>query len=249
MLPNHSPYVIAEHYGTLARLFPGRIDLGLGRAPGTDQATLSALRRSMRAGDRFPEDVRELQDYLRPKAPGQQVVAVPAAGTEVPLYILGSSHFGAALAAELGLPYAFASHFAPDMLRSAVEIYRSRFRASAALAAPYLIVGVNAIAAPTDAEAKRWATTQQMSFARLLRGNPGLSLPPIDDIDTYWSPHEKVAAHRMLAQSYYGTPERVRDGLTQLAEQTGADELIVVSDVYEPEDRLRSFAAIAEAML
>jgi luciferase family oxidoreductase group 1 len=248
MLPNHAPYLVAEQYGTLARLFPGRIDLGLGRAPGTDQRTLAALRRTVHAADRFEEDVRELQGYFAPARPGQAVVAVPAAGAEVPLWILGSSLYGAGLAAELGLPYAFASHFAPDLLLSAVNLYRSRFRPSPQQATPYVMVGVNAIAAPTEAEARRWATTQQMSFANLLRGEPGLSQPPIDDIEAYWAPHERVAAQRMLACAHYGTPAQVGAGLRALAAETGADELIVVSDVYDPQDRLRSFAAIAEAM-
>src|SRR5271154_3507607 len=175
MLPNHAPYVIAEQFGTLARLFPGRIDLGLGRAPGTDQLTLHALRRPPEAADTFPQDVLELQAFLAPAAPNQRIQAVPAAGTEVPLWILGSSHFGAMLAAELGLPYAFASHFAPDHLIAALQLYRNRFKPSEQLDRPYAMVGVNIIAAGTDAEARRLATTQQMSFANLFRGARGLS--------------------------------------------------------------------------
>src|SRR5579862_1319258 len=170
MLPNHAPYVIAEQFGTLARLFPGRIDLGLGRAPGTDQLTLHALRRPPEAAENFPQDVLEVQAFLAPAGPNQRIVAVPAAGTEVPLWILGSSHFGAMLAAELGLPYAFASHFAPEQLISALEIYRARFKPSEQLARPYAMVGVNIIAASSDAEARRLATTQQMSFANIFRG-------------------------------------------------------------------------------
>jgi luciferase family oxidoreductase group 1 len=169
MLPNHSPYVIAEQFGTLARLFPGRIDLGLGRAPGTDQLTLRALRRTNESADRFPQDVLELQAFLAPAGPGQRIQAVPAAGTNVPLWILGSSNFGAMLAAELGLPYAFASHFAPELLIEALDIYRSRFKPSEQLDRPYAMVGVNVIAAPTDAEARRLATTQQMSFTNRSR--------------------------------------------------------------------------------
>ena len=212
MLPNHAPYVIAEQFGTLARLFPGRIDLGLGRAPGTDPLTLRALRRAPEAAENFPQDVLELQAYLAPAVPGQRIQAVPAAGTEVPLWILGSSHFGAMLAAELGLPYAFASHFAPDELIPALEIYRSRFKPSDQLDRPYAMVGVNVIAAETDGEARRLATTQQMSFANMFRGARGLSQPPIDDIETYWSPAEKAQAKRMLARSIVGSPKRCAKG-------------------------------------
>jgi luciferase family oxidoreductase group 1 len=247
MLPNHAPYVIAEQFGTLARLFPGRIDLGLGRAPGTDQLTLHALRRPPEAAESFPQDVLELQAFLAPAAPGQRIQAVPAAGTEVPLWILGSSHFGAMLAAELGLPYAFASHFAPDLLISALEIYRNRFKPSAQLDRPYAMVGVNVVAAASDEAARRLATTQQMSFANIFRGARGLSQPPIDDIESYWSPMEKAQAQRMLARSIIGSPATVRTGLDALVAETGADELIVVSDVYEHPARLRSFELIAEA--
>jgi luciferase family oxidoreductase group 1 len=247
MLPNHAPYVIAEQFGTLARLFPGRIDLGLGRAPGADQLTLRALRRPPEAAETFPQDVLELQAFLAAAAPGQRIQAVPAAGTEVPLFILGSSHFGAMLAAELGLPYSFASHFAPDLLMSALEIYRSRFKPSAQLDRPYAIVGVNIIAAESDVEARRLATTQQMSFANILRGARGLSQPPIDDIESYWSPMEKAQANRMLARSIVGSPETVRCGIDALVNETAADELIVVSDVYEHSARLRSFELIAQA--
>ncbi|MDR6954840.1 luciferase family oxidoreductase group 1 [Ancylobacter sp. 3268] len=247
MLPNHSPYVIAEQFGTLAQLFPGRIDLGLGRAPGTDQTTLRALRRTNESAESFPQDVLELQAFLAPAGPGQRIQAVPAAGTEVPLWILGSSNFGAMLAAELGLPYAFASHFAPEMLLSALDIYRSRFKPSAQLSRPYAMVGVNVIAAPTDAEARRLATTQQMSFADIFRGARGLSRPPIDDIESYWSPMEKAQAMRMLARSIIGSPETVRAGLAALVAETKADELIVVSDVYDHAQRLRSVELIAQA--
>ncbi|HEY0146499.1 MAG TPA: LLM class flavin-dependent oxidoreductase, partial [Methylovirgula sp.] len=232
MLPNHAPYVIAEQFGTLARLFPGRIDLGLGRAPGTDQLTLRALRHSPEAADNFPEDVLELQAYFAPAGPNQRIVAVPAAGTEVPLWILGSSHFGAMLAAELGLPYAFASHFAPELLIPALEIYRSRFKPSEQLARPYAMVGVNIIAAESDAVARRLATTQQMSFTNIFRGARGLSQPPIDDIETYWSPLEKAQATKMLARSIIGSPDTVRSGIAALSAETGADEIMIVSDVY-----------------
>ncbi|MES2601962.1 MAG: LLM class flavin-dependent oxidoreductase [Pseudomonadota bacterium] len=247
MLPNHAPYVIAEQFGTLERLFPGRIDLGLGRAPGTDQLTLRALRRSPEAADNFPQDVLEVQAFLAPAGPNQRIQAVPAAGTNVPLWILGSSHFGAMLAAELGLPYAFASHFAPDELLPALEIYRSRFEPSEQLEKPYAMVGVNVIAAESDAEARRLATTQQMSFTNMFRGARGLSQPPIDDIETYWSPSEKAQTMRMLARSIVGSPATVRTGINALVKETAADELIVVSDIYDHPTRLRSFEMIASA--
>jgi luciferase family oxidoreductase group 1 len=247
MLPNHAPYVIAEQFGTLARLFPGRIDLGLGRAPGTDQLTLHALRRPPEAAENFPQDVLELKAFLAPAAPGQRIQAVPAAGTEVPLWILGSSHFGAMLAAELGLPYAFASHFAPDHLIQALQIYRERFKPSEQLDHPHAMIGANIIAAESDAEARRLATTQQMSFTNIFRGARGLSQPPIDDIETYWTPMEKAQAMRMLARSIIGSPDTVRKGIAALVQETRADELIVVSDVYEHIERLRSFELIGEA--
>jgi len=248
MLPNHSPLVIAEQFGTLDALFPGRIDLGLGRAPGTDQVTLRALRRDPMSAESFPHDVLELQSYLEPAEPGQRVQAVPGAGSRVPLWILGSSTFGAALAAELGLPYAFASHFAPASLQTALEVYRARFKPSAQLDAPYAMVGVNIIAAETDDEARRLATTQQMSFADLLRGARGLSKPPIDDIEAYWSAAEKAQASQMLAVSIYGSRDTVRQGIDQLLARTRADELIIVSDVFDHDARLRSYELIAEAV-
>jgi luciferase family oxidoreductase group 1 len=247
MLPNHAPIVIAEQFGTLARLFPGRIDLGLGRAPGTDQITVQALRRSLVAADAFPQDVLELQAYLAPVQPGQRVQAVPAAGTNVPLWILGSSTYGAQLAAALGLPYAFASHFAPEQLLPALDIYRHHFKPSAQLERPYTMVGVNIIAAPTDQEARHLATTQQMSFTNIFRGARGLSKPPIDDIETYWTPTEKMQAMRMLARSIVGSPDTVKAGIDSLVAETGADELMIVSDVYDHASRLRSFEMIAAA--
>ena len=246
MLPNHAPLIVAEQFGTLARLFPGRIDLGLGRAPGTDQLTVRALRRPMGA-DTFPQDVRELQSYFSPEAADRQVQAVPAAGTEVPLWILGSSTYGAQLAAEFGLPYAFPSHFAPDLLLPALEIYRSRFKPSQQLARPHAMIGVNIVAADSDAEARRLATTQQMSFADLFRGARNLSRPPIDDIDTYWSPSERAQAMNMLRRSIVGGPETVRRGIDQLVAETAADELMIVSDVYDHARRLHSYELIANA--
>lgn len=248
MLPNHAPYIIAEQFGTLERLYPGRIDLGLGRAPGTDQVAVRAMRRAANASDQFPQDVLELQAFLGPAAPNQRILAVPGTGTNVPLWILGSSLFGATLAAELGLPYAFASHFAPEMLMSALEIYRSRFKPSKQLAEPYAVAGINIIAADTDAEAVRLATTQQMSFADLFAGRRGLSKPPIDDIDTYWSESEKSRAMQMLKHSIFGSVDTVRSGLQSFIADTGADEVMIVSDVYEHQARLRSLELIAEAM-
>lgn len=248
MLPNHAPYIIAEQFGTLATLFPGRIDLGLGRAPGTDQVTVRALRRDPASADRFPQDVLELQAWLAPVRPGQRIEAVPGSGTEVPLWILGSSLFGAQLAAELGLPYGFASHFAPQMLDPALALYRERFKPSAQLDAPYVLAGVNVIAAPTDEEARFLATSQLISIADALRGQRNLTRPPVKDLDSYWSPPEKAQVSQMLRENIVGGPETVRAGLREFSERTGADELMVVSDVYDFDARLRSFEMIAAAM-
>lgn len=249
MLPNHSPLVIAEQFGTLAHLFPDRIDLGLGRAPGTDQITVRALGTTHADAERFPQDVATLQALLGPAQPGQRLTAVPGVGTEVPLWILGSSHFGAMLAAEMGLPYAFASHFAPAALMEALALYRSRFKPSKQLDKPYAMVGLNIIAADTEAEARRLATTQQMSFANIFRGARGLSQPPIDDIETYWTAAEKAQAAQMLSRSVIGTPEMVRKGVDALVAETGADELIVVSDIFDHAARLRSFELIAQTCI
>jgi luciferase family oxidoreductase group 1 len=247
MLPNHCPYIIAEQFGTLAHLFPNRIDLGLGRAPGTDQLAVRALRRPPETAHNFPNDVLELQAFLAPVAPGQRIQAVPAAGTNVPLWILGSSEFGAMLAAELGLPYAFASHFAPQLLLPALALYRSRFKPSQQLSKPYAMVGVNIIAAQSDDEARRLATTQQISVADRFRGIRGLLRPPIDDIESYWSPQEKTQTLNKLARSIIGSPATVRAGMDALVAETSADELIIVSDVFDHEARLRSFELIAAA--
>lgn len=247
MLPNHAPYIIAEQFGTLERLYPGRIDLGLGRAPGTDQIAVWAMRRAPDASEHFPQDVLELQAFLAAAGPDQRIIAVPAAGTNVPLWILGSSNFGAMLAAELGLPYAFASHFAPDLL-PALEIYRSRFKPSEQLNRPYAMAGINVIAADTDTEATRLATTQQMSFADIFSDRRGLSKPPIDDIESYWSPHEKAQAARMLERSVVGSADTVRTGLQAFITETGVDEVMIVSDVYEHHARLRSIELIAGVM-
>lgn len=247
MLPNHSPLVIAEQFGTLEALFPGRIDLGLGRAPGTDQMTLRALRRTPSSSDSFPQDVQELQAFLEPVVEGQRIRAIPGAGSKVPLWILGSSTFGAMLAAELGLPYAFASHFAPDALYSALDIYQARFQPSEQQKTPHAMVGINIIAAPTDEQAKRLATTQQMSFTDMFRGARGLSRPPIDNIDDYWTPTEKIQASHMLGYSIVGSPETVRQGIKDTLARTRADELMIVSDIYDHQLRLQSYEIIAQA--
>ncbi len=247
MLPNHSPLVIAEQFGTLETLFPGRIDLGLGRAPGTDQRTLRALRRNPASADTFPDDVLELQALLGPVQPGQAVQAVPGSGTRVPLWILGSSLYGAQLAAALGLPYAFASHFAPDALMDALAVYRSRFKPSEQLDRPYAMVGANVFAAETDAEARRLFTSAQQAFTNLMRGTRGKLQPPIDDIDRYWTPLEKAQASGMLACSFVGAPETVAEATGRFVAQTGADEVIVASAIYEHAARCRSYELLAQA--
>lgn len=245
MLPNHAPLVIAEQFGTLASLYPGRIDLGLGRAPGTDQETVRALRRNIESANRFPNDVVELQHYFEPAEPGQKVQAVPGAGLKVPLWILGSSLYGAQLAAVLGLPYAFASHFAPAALIEAIELYRREFEPSAQLAEPYVAAGVNVFAAETDDAAARMFTSIQQQFVNLVRGKPGQLQPPLDDIDTYWSPAEKQQASSMLSCSFVGSAETVQAGLQQFIARTGVDELIVASAFYDHTARLHSYEILA----
>jgi luciferase family oxidoreductase group 1 len=245
MLPNHAPLVIAEQFGTLASLHPGRIDLGLGRAPGTDQLTLRALRRDPSSADTFPQDVLELRALLGDPQPGQFLHAVPGEGTHVPLWILGSSLFGARLAAMLGLPYAFASHFAPDALLPALDVYRSEFEPSAQLETPHAMVAANVVAADDEAEARRLFTSPQQSFANVLRGRRGRLPAPIDDIERYWSPREREQVSRMLARSFVGTPETVREGLDAFLEETGADELIVASAIHDHAARLRSYELLA----
>jgi luciferase family oxidoreductase group 1 len=248
MLPNHSPLVIAEQFGTLESLYPKRIDLGLGRAPGTDQRTVRALRRDPMSAESFPQDVLELQALLGPKKPGQAVEAVPGTGLQVPLWILGSSLYGAQLAAALGLPYAFASHFAPADLLPALATYRAAFRPSPQLASPYAMVGVNAVVAPTDLEARRLFTSVQQGVTNLLRGARGQLRPPIDDIESYWTPAEKAQASRMLACSFVGSPATVRAGLERLVAETAADELIVAAGIFDQGARLRSYEMLAEVM-
>lgn len=248
MLPNHSPLVIAEQFGTLESLYPGRIDLGLGRAPGTDMKTLRALRRDPSAADHFPQDVLELQAYLAPAQPGQTIKATPGAGTKVPLWILGSSTFGAHLAADLGLPYAFASHFAPDALFEAIDIYRRRFHPSEQAQKPYVMIGLNVVAAETDEEARHLFTTVQQAFAGLVRGRIGYYLPPIDDIEKFWTPAEKRLASHMLTYSVVGSPAMVKKGIDDLIAKTQADEIIVVTAIYDREARFKSFEILAEVM-
>ena len=246
MLPNHSPLVIAEQFGTLATLYPGRIDLGLGRAPGSDGYTQQALRRNPDSADHFPEDVAELQALLGPVRAGQRVQAVPGSDTNVPLWILGSSLFGAQVAAHFGLPYAFASHFAPDALIPALEIYRARFRPSQQLSRPYAMVGVNVIAAETDAEARRLFTSPQQSFTNMFRGTRGRLPRPVDDIETYWLPHEKAQAMAMLACSFVGCAETVSRTLSAFVQKTGSDELMVASAIHDHDARLRSYEILAD---
>jgi luciferase family oxidoreductase group 1 len=246
MLPNHSPMVIAEQFGTLESLYPNRIDLGLGRAPGTDRQTMQALRVDPRASEHFPQDVLELQALLGPLQEGQTIQAVPGTNTNVPLWILGSSLFGAQLAAAFGLPFAFASHFAPDHLQQAMEIYRATFKPSAQLQKPHAMVGVNVIAAETDEEAHHLFTSLQMRFADMARGSRGYMQPPIDDIETYWSGPEKIQAQRMLACSFVGSPKSLRIQLNDFIAETGANELMVATAVYDHAARLKSYALLAE---
>jgi luciferase family oxidoreductase group 1 len=246
MLPNHAPLVIAEQFGTLESLYPGRIDLGLGRAPGTDQRTLRALRRDPSNAEHFPQDVLELQAFLGALRPGQAVQAVPGTGLNVPLWILGSSLFGAQLAAMLGLPYAFASHFAPGDLMQALEAYRAKFEPSQQLDRPHAMVGINAVVADTDDEARRLFTSIQQRFTNMLRGTRGQLQPPLDDIEAYWSPAEKAHASHMLTCSFVGSPETVRRALERFIELTHADELMVASAIYDHAARLRSYELLAE---
>ena len=246
MLPNHAPLVIAEQFGTLEALYPGRIDLALGRAPGTDSLTARALRRDWTNPDQFPQDVLELQALLGPVQPGQAIVAVPGADSRVPLWILGSSLYGAQLAAALGLPYAFASHFAPDALLPALAAYRGGFRPSAQLERPYAMAGVSVYAAPGDAEAKRLFTSAQQQFTNMVRNRRGKLQPPIDDIETYWTPQEKLHVNGMLRYAFAGSPETVRRDLEAFVAMTGVDELMVVSHIYEHAARLRSYELLSE---
>lgn len=245
MLPNHAPLQVAEAFGTLEALHPGRIDLGLGRAPGTDHATARALRRYYDSADEFPQDVVELLGYFQPAAPGQAVRAVPGAGSDVPVWILGSSLFGARLAAQLGLPYAFASHFAPDAMDEALALYRRDFRPSARLVRPYAMLGINVVAAGSDAEARRLFTTQQQSFINLRRGQPGLVPSPVDDIGAYWTPAEKLMVEHALACAVVGDTATVKQGLAEFIARHRPDELMITSNVFEHALRRRSYELVA----
>ncbi len=246
MLPNHSPMVIAEQFGTLESLYPGRIDLGLGRAPGTDLKTLRALRRSPEHAKNFLEDVMELRALLGPVQPDQSVRAVPGAGTEVPLWILGSSLYGAQLAATLGLPYAFASHFAPDALSQALHVYRGSYQPSPQNPQPHAMVGVNVVAAETDAEARRLFTSIQRAFLNIIRDTRRLFPRPIEDIEALWTPQEKAAVSGMLRCSLVGSPATVRAGLERLLADVGPDEVMAVSPLFDHSARVRSFEILAE---
>lgn len=248
MLPNHAPLVIAEQFGTLESLFPGRIDLGLGRAPGTDQITAHALRRNLMDSDNsFPQDVLELRSYFQPPRPGQAVMAVPGVGLDVPIWLLGSSLYSAELAAHFGLPFGFASHFAPRMLMEAVELYRNRFQPSEALAAPYVIVAANAIAADTDEQAQHLLRSLRLRFAAMARGLRGPLPPPDAFNEREWSTAELAFADQSLACTAVGSPASVRDTLARLVERTGANELILAGQIFDHQARLDSYAQIAKA--
>lgn len=247
MLPNHAPLVIAEQFGTLEALFPGRIDLGLGRAPGTDQLTARALRRGRtNSADAFPQDVVELQSYFKPTTEGQAVQAVPGAGLAVPIWLLGSSLFSAQLAALLGLPFAFAAHFAPEQLYEAIKLYHREFRPSPSLARPYAMAAVAIFAADTDREAARLFTSLQQSFANLRRGTPGPLPPPVDSTEGLWSPIEQAGLDRAFSEAIVGSRATVKNGIASFLERTGLDELMVTAAIYDHAARLRSFEIVAE---
>jgi luciferase family oxidoreductase group 1 len=246
MLPNHAPLVVAEQFGTLAALFPGRIDLGLGRAPGGDFQTMRALRRDLhQTGEDFPELLEELRSYLGLEKPGQAVKAIPGQGSNVPITLLGSSGFSAQLAATLGLPFAFAAHFAPEYLYAAARLYRQSFRPSEVLRKPYMIVAVQVIAAETDAEARRLFTTPQQRFLRLIRNQPVELLPPVDSMEPLWNDLERAAVESKLSAAIVGSKGTVKAGLEKLVVEIFADEVIIVTDTYDHADRLRSYEHVA----
>jgi luciferase family oxidoreductase group 1 len=249
MLPNHAPLVIAEQFGTLESLFPGRVDLGLGRAPGTDQAAAAALRRNL-AGDvdRFPQDVIELIGYFRAAEPGRRVRAIPGEGLRVPVWILGSSLYGAQLAAMLGLPFAFASHFAPAQMMDAIRVYRERFQPSEQLDRPYVMLGYNAIAADSDSEAQLLATSVQQAFVNLRSGNPGRLPPPVAGYAEALPAPERALLRQVLSCSAIGSPATVASAIAAFVERTGANELMITSQIHDHEARLRSFEIVAECM-
>ncbi len=247
MLPNHAPLVIAEQFGTLESLFPGRIDLGLGRAPGGDQMTARALRRALgSSGDTFPDDVIELLSYLQRSSLGQPVKAIPGAGLDVPIYLLGSSDFSARLAAAMGVPFAFASHFAPDFLLQALQIYRSEFQPSAQLEKPHVMVAVNVFAADSDEEGRRLFTSLQQAFLGIVRGARSELPPPVEDMDALWRPEEKAYVNRLMRCSAVGSRETVRAGLERILAETKADEIIATAQIFDHAARLRSFEIAAE---
>jgi luciferase family oxidoreductase group 1 len=249
MLPNHAPLVIAEQFGTLESLYPGRIDLGLGRAPGSDQMTARALRRE-RSGsaDDFPDDVQELMSYLGPRTPGQKVIAVPGSDTNVPIWLLGSSLFSAQLAGMYGLPYAFASHFAPRYMHEAIRVYRAHFQPSAVLDKPYVMLGVPLVAADTDEHAEYLATSVYRRILNLMRGQSLVQQPPVESMEGLWLPHEKAAVGDFLGLAMVGSPAKISAKVDVLLEQTQADELIFTCDLYEHADRLRSYELLAQVM-
>lgn len=248
MLPNHAPLQVAEQFGTLATLYPGRIDLGLGRAPGTDQATAHALRRYFRGADDYPQNVVELLEFLQPARPDQRVRAIPGEGSDVAPWILGSSPFSAHLAAQLGLPYSFASHFAPAAMDQALADYRRDFRPSKHLDTPRAMLGVNVVAAGSDAEARRLFTTQQQMFVNLRRGEAGRVPPPVDNIEDYWSPTEKHGVEQALSCSVVGAADSVRAGIQAFIDRHQPDELIVTANIFDQDARVRSFEIVSEIM-
>jgi luciferase family oxidoreductase group 1 len=246
MLPNHAPIVIAEQFGTLESLYPGRIDLGLGRAPGTDQLTAHALRRTLHSsGDDFPELLEELQFFLREPVENQKVIAVPGAGLNIPVWLLGSSGFSAQLAGQLGLPFAFAGHFSPEYIMPALELYRKNFSLSDALEKPYAMLAINIIAAETDAEAQYLATSQYQSFLRLIRGKPGKILPPVENMNEIWNEQERLLVESRTGGSVIGSPATVETELKRILEATKADELMINTMIYDHSARLRSYEIVA----
>jgi luciferase family oxidoreductase group 1 len=247
MLPNHAPLVVAEQFGTLDALYPGRVDLGVGRAPGGDFQTMRALRRDLhQTGDDFPELLEELRSYLGTEQPGQAVKAIPGQGSNVPITLLGSSAFSAQLAAMRGLPFAFAAHFAPEYLYAAGRLYRERFRPSNALSKPHMMVAVQVIAAETDAAARRLFTTPQQRFLRLIRNQPVELLPPVDSMEPLWQDVERAVIESKLGAAIVGSSATVKAGLERLVSETAADEIIAVTDTYDHADRLRSYERVAE---
>jgi len=248
MLSNHAPIVIVEQFGTLEALFPGRVDLGLGRAPGSDGLTMRALRRRIDAGDEFPEQLQELEFFLKKPVDGQKIQAVPGGGADIPIWLLGSSDFSARLAGQLGMPFAFAAHFSPENTLPALAIYRENFRPSDNFQKPHAMVAVNIFAAETDAEAQRLATSQHQSFLNLIRGVPDKIKPPVENMDLIWSPEEKAMVNARLGGSIIGSRETVRKGLKSLVDSTQADEMMVNAIIFDHSERVRSYEIVAEIM-